>query len=338
MKKFKKIITIALSCTFLINAIVFGAAAANRPKTVYLGGQPFGVRFYNSGVIIIDTEDFYDGEKYVCPAKSAGLEINDVITAVNGTAVKTNEDLQAILFGSGGQELEFTLERNSKQLKKQVTPVKNTVGIYLLGAWVRDSCAGIGTVTYYDGDENVFSALGHGICDNDTSALLPLGEAEVVRSSVSGVTKSSVGGTGSLNGYFTDKVLGNLTKNTDLGVFGTTTDNFYQKFARVEIADAKEFSTGKAEILATINGTEPERYEIEIRRLCNKSSDSNENFVIKVTDERLLQKCGGIVQGMSGSPIIKDGKLLGAVTHVFINRPDEGYGVFAQNMVSSYEE
>lgn len=338
MKNFKKIITIALSCVFLTNAIVFGAAAASRPKTVYLGGQPFGVRFYNSGVIIIDTEDFFDGEKYVCPAKSSGLEINDVITAVNGTRVKTNEDLQQILFGSGGQELEFTVERDKKQLTKRVTPVKNTVGVYLLGAWVRDSCAGIGTVTYYDDDKNVFSALGHGICDNDTSALLPLGEAEVVRSNVSGVTKSSVGSTGSLNGYFTDRVLGHLTKNTDLGVFGTTTDNFYQNYPRVEIAGPEEFSTGKAEIFSATDGTDPQRYEIEIRRLCNKSAKSNENFVIKVTDERLLQKCGGIVQGMSGSPIVKDGKLLGAVTHVFINRPDEGYGVFAQNMVSYYEE
>ena len=153
MKKFRKIFTIALSCVLLINAIVLGAAAANRPKTVYLGGQAFGVKFYNSGVIIIETEDFFDGEKYVCPAKAAGLEVNDVIKSVNGKPVKTNEELQSVLFGSGGSELSFTIERGGKELTKKVVPIKNTVGIYLLGAWVRDSCAGIGTVTYYDDED-----------------------------------------------------------------------------------------------------------------------------------------------------------------------------------------
>ncbi|MBQ1507270.1 MAG: SpoIVB peptidase, partial [Ruminococcus sp.] len=191
--------------------------------------------------------------------------------------------------------------------------------------------------TYYDDDKKIFSALGHGICDNDTSALLPLGEARVVKSSVSGVTKSAVGKIGSLNGYFTDKEFGSLTKNTDSGVFGTITDNFYQKFPRLEIASADDFSTGKAEIYSTIGGGEPQSFEVEITGLCNKNVESNENFVIMVTDERLLSDCGGIVQGMSGSPIVKDGKLLGAVTHVFLNHPNEGYGVFAQNMALVYE-
>lgn len=339
MKKFAKMTAFLLSAAMLLTgASIYANAQEKNENYVYLGGQPFGVRFYNDGVIIIELEEYYNGSHYVCPAKEGGLKVNDVIKKVNGTEIKTNEDLQSAAFNCGGKTVQMTVERDGKEINKSITPQKNTVGVYLLGAWVRDSCAGIGTVTYYDADNNYFAALGHGICDNDTGALLPLGSAEIVSASISSVTKSVSGKAGSLNGFFTDESLGNLTKNTPNGVFGTTIDNNYKKYKKLKIADFNEIRTGKAEIYTTVEDNNIYCCSAEIEKICNTSSKSNENFVIRITDDTLLEKCGGIVQGMSGSPIVQNGKLVGAVTHVFINTPDEGYGVAAQFMVSNSAE
>lgn len=232
----------------------------------------------------------------------------------------------------------MTVERNGNEINKSVTPIKNTVGIYLIGAWIRDSCAGIGTITYYDKDNNYFAALGHGICDNDTSALMPLATGEVVEANISGITKSTSGNAGSLNGYFTDSKIGVLTKNTSIGIYGTINDNCRNNEKKVKIADKNEIKTGSAQVYTTISDDKIGCYDIEITRICNRSEDSNENFVIKITDNELIKNCGGIVQGMSGSPIVQNGKLVGAITHVFLNQPNEGYGIIAQNMVLNYQK
>ncbi len=308
-------------------------SASAESSTVILGGQPFGVKFYNDGVMVIELEEFFNGSHYVCPAKEGGLQVDDVIKKVNGIEIKTNEDLQETATGCGGKGMSFIIERDGKELCKTVKPQANTVGTYLLGAWVRDSCAGIGTVTYYNPDNNYFAALGHGICDRDTGAMMPLGEAEIVGASISSVERSSTGKAGSLNGYFTDKTLGTVTNNTINGIYGTIIDNSYLSGDRFEIAEFDEIQTGDAQIITTISGDRPESYDLKITSIRNDNPRNNENFVIKVTDKRLLDECGGIVQGMSGSPIVQNGKLIGAVTHVFLNNPEEGYGVAAQFMV-----
>lgn len=308
-------------------------SASAESSTVILGGQPFGVKFYNDGVMVIELEEFFNGSHYVCPAKEGGLQVDDVIKKVNGIEIKTNEDLQETATGCGGKGMSFIIERDGKELCKAVKPQANTVGTYLLGAWVRDSCAGIGTVTYYNPDNNYFAALGHGICDRDTGAMMPLGEAEIVGASISSVERSSTGKAGSLNGYFTDKTLGTVTNNTINGIYGTIIDNSYLSGDRFEIAEFDEIQTGDAQIITTISGDRPESYDLKITSIRNDNPRNNENFVIKVTDKRLLDECGGIVQGMSGSPIVQNGKLIGAVTHVFLNNPEEGYGVAAQFMV-----
>ena len=308
-------------------------SASAESSTVILGGQPFGVKFYNDGVMVIELEEFFNGSHYVCPAKEGGLQVDDVIKKVNGIEIKTNEDLQETATGCGGKGMSFIIERDGKELCKTVKPQANTVGTYLLGAWVRDSCAGIGTVTYYNPDDNYFAALGHGICDRDTGAMMPLGEAEIVGASISSVERSSTGKAGSLNGYFTDKTLGTVTNNTINGIYGTIIDNSYLSGDRFEIAEFDEIQTGDAQIITTISGDRPESYDLKITSIRNDDPRNNENFVIKVTDKRLLDECGGIVQGMSGSPIVQNGKLIGAVTHVFLNNPEEGYGVAAQFMV-----
>ena len=338
MKKFEKILSVALSGVILAGASQVTVVSETVDKDVYIGGEPFGVKFYNSGVIVIELESFYDGSKYICPAKEGGLQVNDIITEINGEVISTNEDLQNNTLNSNGSTITFTIERNGKEFEKEITPQKNTAGTYVLGAWVRDSCAGIGTITYYDPDENYFAALGHGICDTDTSALLPLGYGEVVSANISGITKSVRGKAGSLNGYFTDNTIGNLTKNSEIGIYGTTIDNLSINKEKIQIADCSEVKKGKAYLITTIEGEKARSFDIEIIKICNSSQNSNENFVIKVTNSELIEKCGGSVQGMSGSPIVQNGKLVGAVTHVFLNNPEEGYGVFAQNMVANFEE
>lgn len=331
MKKFARTTAFVLAFAMFITGVPVSASAES--STVILGGQPFGVKFYNDGVMVIELEEFFNGSHYVCPAKEGGLQVDDVIKKVNGIEIKTNEDLQETATGCGGKGMSFIIERDGKELCKTVKPQANTVGTYLLGAWVRDSCAGIGTVTYYNPDDNYFAALGHGICDRDTGAMMPLGEAEIVGASISSVEKSSTGKAGSLNGYFTDKTLGTVTNNTINGIYGTIIDNSYLNGDKLEIAEFDEIQTGDAQIITTISGDRPESYDLKITSIRNDDPRNNENYVIKVTDKRLLDECGGIVQGMSGSPIVQNGKLIGAVTHVFLNNPEEGYGVAAQFMV-----
>ena len=335
--RIKKATSAVIATILLLNVASFAPDAATA-KTVRLGGQPFGVRFYNSGVMVVEFEPFLCEGRYQCPARDAGLEINDVICKADDTPISTNEELQRAACQSGGEALKLSVRRGDKELVKTVLPRRADDGVYRTGAWVRDSSAGIGTVTYYDEQNGCFAALGHGVCDRDTGALLPLGSAEVVSAEIGSVTKSSTGKAGSLNGVFCDTEIGDLTKNTVCGVFGTTNDNFPQNGAELEIADNEEIELGKALIYTTVDGAEPCCYEAEITRLCDLDSQTNENFVIKVTDDRLIRDCGGIVQGMSGSPVVQNNKLVGAVTHVFLNSPHEGYGVTAQNMVSNYQK
>ncbi len=339
MKKNKKI------CAFILSAVLLTSSAVNtsyakesKPHMVALGGQSFGVRFYNDGVIVTELEEFKSGSGNVCPSKDGGLKVNDILKAANGKRIGSNEDLQEIARESGGEPITFTVERNGQTLSKTVTPRQNAAGSYLLGAWVKDSCAGIGTVTYSDSDHHYFAALGHGICDNQTAVLLPLGSAEVTGAKISSVTKSTVGKPGSLNGYFTDQTLGSLSKNTPVGVFGRLKNEDTGKVKKLPMAQNDEVRVGKATIYTTLEQDNIQGYSAEITKICNKDKNNNENFVIKITDKTLLEKCGGIVQGMSGSPVVQNGKLAGAVTHVFMNDPKEGYGVLVQNMVSKYFE
>ena len=219
LKKIKIIISVALFITSFFCFTTTSFAAQVDGKYVTLGGETFGVKFYNDGVIIVQLEDFYDGEKYVCPAKSSGLAVNDIIKKANGNDIKSNEDLQKTAYECNGEPISIEFERNGEILERKITPIHNTAGSYLLGAWVRDSCAGIGTITYYDTDNNYFAALGHGICDNDTNALLPLGFGEVVHANISSVTKSITGKAGSLNGYFTNITPAIIKQNFDFRNF-----------------------------------------------------------------------------------------------------------------------
>lgn len=336
MKFFEKFLSVALTAIISVSAACIPCNSGELPEYVYLGGEPFGLKMYADGVMIVNLESYFDGYRYVCPAKEGGLKESDIIKEINGTEITSNETLREVTLNSCGETLDVTFVRDNKTLSKQITPVKNTAGNYLIGAWVRDSSAGIGTVTYYNSGENYFAGLGHGICDCDTCTLMPLASGEAVVAEISSVTKSKNGNPGSLNGYFSDRTIGKMLKNSEIGIYGSYNNSLIENKNKIEVADKSEIKTGKATVYTTISGNSPQAYEIEITSI-SRNENSNESFTIKVTDSRLLEQTGGIVQGMSGSPIVMNGKLIGAVTHVFINSVNEGYGIYVGKMIENYQ-
>lgn len=300
------------------------------------GGEPFGIKLLIDGVMVVGM-DTVDSSPPRCPAEQAGIEVGDVIVSVNGTAIATNEELQAEIAETDGQAAKLEVQRGSAFLTLSLQPAySETSGCWQGGMWVRDSTAGIGTVTFYAQDGR-FAGLGHAICDADTGAFIPLSSGEIAAVSIHGVQPGAAGKPGELQGCFLSSgSVGSLYLNNSAGVFGTV--DSMQTALRgdrqgIPLALRQEVQTGPAEILSTISGTEPQRYEIEIESIDYRGTDSK-NMIIHVTDEALLSQTGGIVQGMSGSPILQNGKLVGAVTHVFVNDPTRGYSIFAETMYS----
>lgn len=330
MNKFKRFLCAVLAAALLCPALSASALSADGRKRVVLGGTPFGLTMYTNGVIVVNVDDSYDS-----PAAAAGLKENDVITKANGTEIASNEQLREIINSCGGEDIELSVLRGKSPISLSISPEQNDEGVYTAGMWVRDSTAGLGTVTYYDESTMSFGALGHGICDRDTGMLLPLGKGQVVKASITSVNKAQKGVAGGLNGYMTDEVIGDMTVNNGYGVYGRyhcTPDG-----ERVFCADDSEITTGEAYILTTLDGSEPERFTVRIESL-NLSGNTGQNMVIRVTDDDLIERTGGIVQGMSGSPIVQNGMLVGAVTHVFVGSPEKGYGISVNNMLRCYEE
>ena len=327
-KKFK--------CFLLIFALLLfipSISANAETEKVVIGGEAFGLKLYCKGVMIINFEFFdYNGTN-VCPAKSSGLQISDIITEVNGNKVTDNESVERIIRKSNGNPINLKVLRNKDNLDITVCPKLKDNKYYCVGMWIRDSCAGIGTISYYDKTNMTYAALGHGICDIDTGNIVKPSTGETLNACISGISKSSNNNIGSLNGYFTDEVIGTITDNNDFGIYGNTI-NIPQGKEEYEVADYSELKEGKATLFTTLNGTNPQKYEIEICRILNYDKNTNRNFIVKMTDKRLLNKTGGIVQGMSGSPIVQNGKFVGAITHVFVESCNQGYGIFAKNMVS----
>ena len=257
MKNLKKFLAVAISAVIFLCYPTIYATGNNYDKKydkkVYLGGDAFGVKFYSNGLLIVELESYFDGSKFICPASNAGLKVNDIIKGINNIKASTNEDLQRAVINSEGKTINLTIERNGNILQKKITPYKNTSGMYLIGVWVRDSCAGIGTITYYDSN-NYFAALGHGICDNDTNALLPLSHGEIVKAEINGINKSISGNPGSLSGYFMEDKIGNLTKNTPLGIYGVKNTDYAAYKKEIQIAKPNEITKSKAKIYTTISG------------------------------------------------------------------------------------
>ena len=305
-------------------------------KTVIIGGEAFGLKLYCNGVIVTGFEKFRNNSCYVCPAKESGILENDIITKINDIKISSNEEIEEQVKTSKGQKLIIEILRNNSNLKVSVVPKTNEDNNYCLGMWVRDSCAGIGTITYYNPSNNTYGALGHGICDVDTGGLMVSDNIEILSADVKGITKSNLNQIGSLNGCFTSNLLANVGYNSDLGVYGKILAMPIKE--KIETAESREIKIGEASIYSTVEGSQPRKYEIKITEICNNDTNTNKNFIFKVTDRELLSKTGGIVQGMSGSPIIQNGKIIGAITHVLVNDPTKGYGIQIENMLKSAEK
>ena len=301
-------------------------------QSVITGGQPFGIRLYTEGLIISRISSVQTSGGKITPADDAGLKCGDVILQANGNELKTNEQLLQLCHESKGDPVLLHCIRDGKSFNTSITPVKDSSqGTYRLGIWVRDSCAGIGTITFIDPMTKCFAGLGHGIYDGESGSLMPLADGDIVPADIISVDKGAGGRPGSLSGCFiTGEPLGVLSANTECGLYGS-----YNKAAsgeKTEIAFRQEVMRGSAVILSTVEGSTPKAYDIEIENISYDTGSPSKNMVIRITDKELIKKTGGIVKGMSGSPILQNGRLVGAVTHVFIDDPTHGYGVFAENM------
>lgn len=300
------------------------------------GGNPFGLKMFTEGVMVVGLSDINLDGQAVNPAKEAGIATGDIILSIGGRKVSSNEDVAAAVSGSQGEAVAVELRRKNTRMKVSLKPVKSPDdGSYKAGIWVRDSSAGIGTMTYYNPTSMAYGGLGHAICDVDTGELMPLSSGEIVGVTITGVGKGVSGKPGELRGSFNGSGrMGSLEMNNETGVFGLL-ERIPVSGEAIPLAVRHEVQTGPAEIRTTLSGDKPQDYSIVIEKINFSDSNPTKNMVIRVTDPTLLEKTGGIVQGMSGSPIIQNGRLVGAVTHVFVNDPTRGYAIFAENMEKS---
>ena len=311
--------------------------AAETVRTVIPVGRAVGIKLFSDGVLVVGFSAIPTDTGEAVPAKECGLRAGDIITHINSNEVDTIEQVQSLLQGLEGDKMSIRCLRGEKQLQMTVRAVRCVSdGEYKLGAWIRDSMAGIGTMTFYDPKTGSFGALGHGINDVDTSQLMPLQSGGIMEASVTQVRKGTKGNPGQLKGAFETGDIGDLWANTAGGVFGTLkNDGLVKGLNAVEVARPAEIKVGPATILSNISGETVKEYTVEITKVILAEDGDLRDMMISVIDKELLETTGGIVQGMSGSPIIQNGKLVGAVTHVLVNDPTRGYGIFIENMLDA---
>ena len=309
---------------------------------VFPGGIPIGVRVNSEGVLVVGYSDItINDEKQESPGKVGGLEIGDVILKVNGIEMDNAQDLLKTLKNLDKDVIKVDILRNGQNMTKVIKLQKENDKDYKIGLWIRDSTAGVGTLTFYDKATGKFGALGHPITDCDTNEKFLIKDGDVVESSIISVRKGEKGCPGELKGIFINENSpnGKIEKNTQSGIFGkiNNSSNILKNSSPMRIGLRNEITEGKAKIITTIDENGPQEFDIEIEKLLTQNTPGSKSMVIKITDPRLLEKTGGIVQGMSGSPIIQNDKIVGAVTHVLINKPDTGYGIYIEWMLEDAE-
>ena len=310
-----------------------GAGRSSSARMLVPVGHTVGIKLFARGVMVVKAPE--SGT----PADDCGLRSGDIIVKCGGVSVTSTEQFQSLLQENGETATDLQVRREGESMTLSVSPEQNQEGAYCIGAWIRDSMAGIGTMTYYDPDSGSFGALGHGITDTDTALLMPFASGSILPSTVKAVKKGAVGDAGELRGDFdlsTD--LGDLSANTASGIFGTLDPGeFTERLGDpMPVATAAEVHAGPATIRSNVEGDSVKEYDIEILQVVEDSTDGRD-LVISVTDPELLSATGGIVQGMSGSPILQDGRFAGAVTHVLLNDPSKGYGILMETMLDAAE-
>lgn len=331
--------------TYTVNCCLFGLIPVKEvevtvvpEKSVYAGGQVIGIYGATQGVLVLGTSPVEKADGSFAEPAEHILRAGDYITAVNGQKIQEKEQLMDAIKNSEGNPLVLCLWRGQEQILVSVTPVSAKSGVYMLGLWVKDDMAGIGTLTYYEEDRD-FGALGHGIGDGQTGDLLRLSEGRLYRADILGIKKGERGTPGELEGmvyYGRKNQIGQVDSNSDIGIYGTLTEDYFKELCEKDlcypIGYKQEVKKGAAVILSDASG-ESACYHIVIDSLDYSSSASNKGIHFHVDDENLLSLTGGIVQGLSGSPVIQNGKIVGAVTHVLVTDPTKGYGIFIENML-----
>lgn len=303
-------------------------------RVVALCGTPFGIKMVTDGVMVVGTGAVTDcNSRAVSPAQTAGIQEGDIILSINGEKISSKKQLTKLVESSAGQPLSLVVRRGEQLTSLHLSPVRSSLdNSYHLGLWVRDSSAGLGTMTFYDPNNGCFAGLGHAICDVDTGQLMPLSQGEIVEASIIGVHAGKSGSPGQLQGAFVaNRSIGSLYTNSYNGVYGRLMNQPVDA-QTIPMAQCQEVRQGPVKILTTVSGQKPQLFDACIEKISLSQDEPTKNMVLRITDPDLLELSGGIVQGMSGSPIIQDGMLVGAVTHVFVNDPTRGYGIFAENM------
>ncbi len=314
------------------------------PRTTVIPvGNIAGVKLYTSGVLVVGMSEI-EGEdnKTYKPYQDTGIEEGDTIVKINDNIISSTDDLIENVNMSNGEKLEVEYVHDEKTKECSITPIKTATDEYKLGLWVRDSAAGVGTVTFYEPSTQKFGALGHGITDIDTGELLNIASGEFVTAKVLNIKKGEDGNPGKIQGTVEEQeTIGEIDKNTEFGIYGKIKDMSSLNIdmsKEMEVALRDEIELGKATILCSLDNQTIGEYEIEITKVYKDNNHNNKSMEIKVTDERLIEKTGGIIQGMSGSPIIQNGKFIGAVTHVLVNSSTEGYAIFGDLMIKQSKE
>lgn len=306
-------------------------AVSTPRRTVQVCGTPFGVKLFSDGALVVAFSDRYTALGSENPAKAAGLRLGDLIVSAGGREVRSNDDLTTAIQAANGRPLPVVYRRGGAQYTAELVPVKDEQGDYKASVWVRDSGAGIGTMSFIDPAHGTFAGLGHSISDADTGADLTLLSGEIVPVTITGCIRGAAGSPGELRGEFSAAPAGTVLANDTAGVYGQYSGG--QTGHSMPVANLQEVIPGDAELWTTVQGTTAQPYKVKIERVTMTGNDPNRNLLIRVTDARLLEATGGIVQGMSGSPIVQNGQLAAVLTHVLVNDPTSGYAIFAATML-----
>lgn len=318
----------SIRCFIILVVIITGVSA--QAKDITLVGETVGIKIYTDGLVVTDTTDITTTNgKSINIAKGYGIEKGDIIKKINGKEAISAKSISNAM--ENCKTITLTIDHNGKMRDVCVTPANTKEG-KKLGLWLRDSTAGLGTITCIDGDR--FYALGHGICDIDTGSIMPIKKGIIQKCTNVNVIKGSKGDPGAITGDINDIILGNIYSNSQTGITGDA--KVINGIKTVAVADTKDVKTGNASIFCNVDGTGVKEYSIEIKRIALPSKNGKD-MVVEITDPELIKKTGGIIQGMSGSPILQNGKFIGAVTHVFINTPTRGYAILAENMLGEKE-
>ena len=309
------------------------------PKTsVVPVGEAIGMKLYTDGVLVVGMSEI-EGKR---PYENTGIQEGDRIIQINENNISNTIELMEEVNASNGKKIDIKYVHDEETMTTSMTPVKNSDDEYKLGLWVRDAAAGVGTLTFYEPSTGMFATLGHGILDVDTSDLIAIANGELVTTNILNIQKGEKGTPGEIRGTIeSGYTIGQISKNTAFGVYGVLNTPSYLSISKedaIEVASREEIQTGQAEIICELENGKREHYTIEIQKIFTGNNEDNKSMLIKVTDERLLEKTGGIIQGMSGAPIIQNDKFIGAVTHVLVNDPTMGYGVFADIMIKQMRQ